>query len=82
MPEQKEKDATNNPSPLNENELNDVSGGFTIIDTCQHVWSQMICNAAWGQCPHLKLTPSEGNSYLASCDKGYFANQEYGNNAI
>jgi hypothetical protein len=67
---------------LTENELEDVSGGFTIIDTCQHSWVEMTCNAIWGQCPNLKLTPSEGNYYLASCNKGYFSNERYSMTSI
>lgn len=79
---EKDKDAASSAPPLCENELDDVSGGFTIIDTCKHVWSEMICNAVWGQCPNLKLTPAKDNNFLVSCEKGYFKNQEYGNNPI
>lgn len=68
--------------PLNDNELESVSGGFTIIDTCQKRWSEMICNAMWGQCPHLSLKPAEGNYYLASCNAGHFTDQKYSMTSI
>jgi bacteriocin-like protein len=88
MKEQQKNDMKKEPNdiagnnPLNENELESVSGGFTIIDTCQKCWVEMICNAMWGQCPHLSLKPGEGNYYLASCDAGHFTNEKYNASSI
>ena len=71
-------DETAQIAPLNEKALEDVSGGFTIINTCQKRWSEMICNAMWGMCPNLSLTPSDkGKYHLASCKNGHFSNVEY-----
>jgi hypothetical protein len=71
---------------LNETDLESVSGGFTLIDTCQNRWAELICaEAIWGVCPHLdmkRVRVKAGNFdnviyYSVSCDKGCFKDVSY-----
>ncbi len=71
---------------LNDQELAEVSGGFTLFDTCQNRWSPGICaEAIWGICPHLSMTETGkrvGNFnnviyYKVSCNKGCFKDMDY-----
>lgn len=71
---------------LSEQELNDVAGGFTLFDTCQNRWAELICaEAPWGICPRLdmkKIRDNFGNfdnviHYSVSCTKGCFKDVIY-----
>jgi hypothetical protein len=81
----KDKTAQDTKTSLDDNDLENVSGGFTIIDTCQNRWSPGICNAIWGACPHLSISQTDEKcsfhnsyaDYLVSCDKGCFVNITY-----
>lgn len=72
-------------SSLGEEELDGVSGGFTILDMCQNRWAPVVCNAPWGQCPHLDMKRTGEKcvnqnaiaKYLVSCDKGCFKDIPY-----
>jgi hypothetical protein len=44
MREEKHSNESKN-NTLEEQDLEDVTGGFTIIDTCQNRWVPGICNA-------------------------------------
>jgi hypothetical protein len=71
---------------LSEQELEGVSGGFTLLDTCQNRWAPAICvDALWGICPNLSMKETGkrvGNFnnviyYKVSCDKGCFKDVDY-----
>ncbi len=71
---------------LDERDLENVSGGFTLIDTCRKQWSPAICyDAIWGACPHLSITRLEEKhcvfhiviTHSVSCAKGYFKDKIY-----
>jgi hypothetical protein len=89
MSEEKKIHTENEPAldagkaSLDDKELEDVSGGFTLIDTCQHQWDRNICaRALWGACQHLFMNKTGEKAgkianetyYLVSCDKGCFQN--------
>jgi bacteriocin-like protein len=77
---------------LNENELENVSGGLggiTLIDLCQGRFNPAICLDAIGEkCPRLVIE-NKGSStgiisqfiyhYVVSCNKGCFNSVDYSN---
>lgn len=84
-----EKDAKTAPEPINDAELNHVSGGFelpTIIDLCNNQFQYDLCvNALWGPCKHFSsvLVGDEEARYElkffyeGTCAKGCFKNYRY-----
>ena len=83
------KDAMNATEPMNDAELNNVSGGFelpTIIDLCQNRFQRDICVIApWGSCKNFSsvLVNDEETRYelkflyKGTCAKGCFKDFPY-----
>jgi hypothetical protein len=84
-----EKDAKNAPEPINETELENVSGGFelpTIIDFCKNRFQRDLCvDAPWGSCKHFSSVFVRDEEalhelkfyYEGTCAKGCFKNFLY-----
>jgi hypothetical protein len=70
-------------APLDENELENVSGGLwgiTIFDTCQQKYDYKHCCNNFGNCPQLDVIGEyievvngrKVRHFTCSCNKGYF----------
>ena len=78
------KDAMNAPEPMNDTELNHVSGGFelpTIIDLCKNRFQYNLCvSTPWGSCKNFSsvFVRDEEKAfelkfyYKGTCAKGCF----------
>lgn len=88
-----ESGADNQPASINsinDGELENVSGGITIYDTCTNQLEPFTClQAFWGKCPRLIIeekrlffesNPSYGFEYILSCSKGCFSKEKLTSN--
>jgi bacteriocin-like protein len=74
---------------LNENDLENVSGGLwgiTILDTCRNSFEERVCMECFGEyCPQLVVNDQKydyyqgntKNEYVLTCKKGCFKNLKF-----
>ena len=88
--ETENKTQTTPANELNENELENVSGGLwgiTIMDTCRNRFDERVCMECFGEyCPQLVVNDrkfdigykgSTKDEYVLTCKKGCFTDLKF-----